>query len=292
MLHYNIAGFNVHVHVLNTELARKILASHAQFELPEGDERLAQPPLYSVFTGVEIERPSEEYLMDSDDMEIAGGFSYLYKKGDNTFIRLELKGKEYLLKWDAQKMEACMDLDLTNPSEQPIVNIFMIMSFAFASAAHKTLKVHASVIEMDGKALLFLGKSGTGKSTHSRLWLKYVEGATLLNDDAPIVRVLEDGSVRVYGAPWSGSTPCYRNISADVVAFVHLYQNPENIITKMDGLSALSSLMQSSSVIRSDRQNKYQILDTVTDVLQVVPVYRLDCRPDLGALNLTRALLE
>lgn len=119
-----------------------------------------------------------------------------------------------------------------------------------------------------------------------------MEGATLLNDDAPIVRVLEDGSVRVYGAPWSGSTPCYRNISADVVAFVHLYQNPENIITKMDGLSALSSLMQSSSVIRSDRQNKYQILDTVTDVLQVVPVYRLDCRPDLGALNLTRALLE
>ncbi len=91
------------------------------------------------------------------------------------------------------------------------------------AANHQTIKIHASVIEKGGKALVFMGKSGTGKSTHSRNWLKFVPDCQLLNDDEPIIRVLNDGSVRVYGAPWSGSTPCYRNASAEVAAFVRLY---------------------------------------------------------------------
>lgn len=289
---YNIAGFNVAVYVSDVKLAKVILASHAPFELLEGDERLSQPPLYTIYTGVEVENPSDDFLVDSDEMDTVAGYSYLYKNGGDIYIRLEMKEKSHLMKIDTQKMEVYISMDFLEPSEQPYVNVFLIMAFSIATAAHKTLKIHASVIEKDGRALLFLGKSGTGKSTHSRLWLKHVPGATLLNDDAPIVRILEDKSVRVYGAPWSGSTPCYRNISAEVVAFVHLYQSPDNIITRMDGISALSSLMQSSCVIRSDRQNKYNILDTVTDIMQEVPVYRLDCRPDLGALNLTKALLE
>ena len=58
-----------------------------------------------------------------------------------------------------------------------------------------------------------MGKSGTGKSTHSRLWLENVPGATLLNDDNPIVRLTLVGAI-VYGSPWSGKTPCYKNESA------------------------------------------------------------------------------
>jgi serine kinase of HPr protein (carbohydrate metabolism regulator) len=61
-----------------------------------------------------------------------------------------------------------------------------------ASALFSTLKLHASVIEKEGRALLFLGKSGTGKSTHSRLWQQYVPGCSLLNDDEPVVRVNDE----------------------------------------------------------------------------------------------------
>ncbi|HBC39384.1 MAG TPA: hypothetical protein DC016_10960, partial [Porphyromonadaceae bacterium] len=148
-----------------------------------------------------------------------------------------------------------------------------------------------SVTELNGKALVFLGKSGTGKSTHSRLWREFVPDCTLLNDDEPLIRVFEDEPVRVYGAPWSGSTACFRNASAEVAAFIHLYQSPENRLTRLRNVEALSSLYASAAMLRSDAGNKDRVLDVVAAVLQRVPVYRLDCRPDYEAVSLTRSLL-
>ena len=70
------------------------------------------------------------------------------------------------------------------------VNNAMMLLFAFTTATSNTLLVHASVIANSGKGYIFLGRSGTGKSTHSRLWLKYIKGSSLLNDDNPIIRVI------------------------------------------------------------------------------------------------------
>ena len=106
------------------------------------------------------------------------------------------------------------DVLLDDSSAAVFINRLIMIAFGVAIAPHCMLKMHASVTVLDGQALLFFGVSGTGKSTHSRLWRKFVPGAMLLNDDEPIVRVLEDGEVRVYGCPWSGSTPCYKNESA------------------------------------------------------------------------------
>ena len=139
--------------------------------------------------------------------------------------------------------------------------------------------------------MIFLGVSGTGKSTHSRLWRQFVPGARLLNDDEPIVRIMDDGEVRVYGCPWSGSTPCYRNASARVVAFVHLSQSPENKLTKLRGRDSFDSIYSSSAFLHSDKVRHLATSDTVADVLERVPVYRLDCRPDEAAVRLTEALL-
>ncbi|MBO6066250.1 MAG: transposase, partial [Lachnospiraceae bacterium] len=88
---------------------------------------------------------------------------------------------------------------------------------------HVHLLMHASVTMHAGKGYLFLGKSGTGKSTHSQLWINNIEGCELLNDDNPVLRVEDDGSVRVYGSPWSGKTPCYRNLDVPVGAIVDLH---------------------------------------------------------------------
>lgn len=107
----------------------------------------------------------------------------------------------------------------------PSVNADRLMSFAVSNAlmllyAFKTnpfdtLLVHASVVGYDGGAYMFLGRSGTGKSTHSRLWLENIEGTYLLNDDNPVIRFI-DGEVMAYGSPWSGKTPCYRNESLPI----------------------------------------------------------------------------
>lgn len=167
--------------------------------------------------------------------------------------------------------------------------IMIVFSMALLSLGY--LKVHASVIELHGKALLFMGVSGTGKSTHSRLWLEHVPEATLLNDDEPFVRLCEDGIVRVYGCPWSGSTDCYRPISAEVVAFVHLYQASENILRPLNSREALSSLFSSSAFLLNEDWSRWKVFDSVSAILSRVKVFRLDNRPEKAAVDLTRSLI-
>ena len=78
-------------------------------------------------------------------------------------------------------------------------------AFGLLTINNNTLAIHSSVIEYNNLAYMFLGESGTGKSTHTRLWRECVEGAKLLNDDSPIIRVI-DGITYVYGSPWSGKS--------------------------------------------------------------------------------------
>ena len=86
-----------------------------------------------------------------------------------------------------------------------------MLCYAFAGAYEQTLLVHASVPQIGTTAFLFQGLSGTGKSTHSQLWRTHIPQVELLNDDNPVVRITADGRISVWGTPWSGKTPCYRN---------------------------------------------------------------------------------
>lgn len=164
------------------------------------------------------------------------------------------------------------------------VNNALMLMYAFAAADKGTLLVHASVIKHDGKGYLFLGKSGTGKSTHSSLWLKHVEGCELLNDDNPVVRVI-DGEVRVYGSPWSGKTPCYKNDSARVGAFVQIKQDSINHIVPNRPLLAFAKLLPSMSVMKWDERVYGSICDSVGRLVEQVPIYTLGCRPDKEAVE-------
>ncbi len=173
-----------------------------------------------------------------------------------------------------------------------VLDRFIMIAFGLATIPLAMLKVHASVTELNGKALVFMGVSGTGKSTHSKLWREHVEGCTLLNDDEPIVRLMPDNTVRVYGCPWSGSTHCYRDEWAELVAFVHLYQAPENKLTKQIGRFAFDSLYTSVASMRTLGEMNMKLFETVADVLSIVPLYRLDCLPNKEAVALTRSLLD
>ena len=79
------------------------------------------------------------------------------------------------------------------------LNNSLMLQYAFATATLGTLEMHASTVVNGGKAYLFLAKSGTGKSTHSRMWLKAIPGTHLMNDDNPVVRTYGDGRVIAYG---------------------------------------------------------------------------------------------
>lgn len=164
-------------------------------------------------------------------------------------------------------------------------NAVMIM-FAFSGAMHNILLMHASVPMLEDKAYLCLGKSGTGKSTHCGLWLEHVEGADLLNDDNPAVRFL-NGKTYIYGSPWSGKTPCYRNLRRECGGFLRLQQFPKNIIEKHTPLQGFASILSSCSTMIWDKPSYNAICDTVSKIASVSPSYHLRCKPDRDAARLS-----
>ena len=165
------------------------------------------------------------------------------------------------------------------------INNATMLLFAFTALKYKTLELHASVVVRDERGYLFLGKSGTGKSTHSRMWLGAFDDAWLLNDDNPVVRIEEDG-VWVYGSPWSGKTPCYKNARARVGAFVRLYQAPENSITKARPSKAYVEVYGSCSGLKFMESVRDELYNVISEVMKTVNVYELNCLPNVDAARL------
>lgn len=163
-----------------------------------------------------------------------------------------------------------------------IDNAAMLM-FAFRTAGMKTLEMHSSVVMKDGRAYMFLAKSGTGKSTQSRMWLENIPGTELLNDDNPVVRVMDDGSVRVFGTPWSGKTPCYRNLSADLGAMVRIRRCSENRITRLTNIESYVLVSESCSGYRSIEEMADGLYESTSFIVLRWPCFVLDCRPDADA---------
>ena len=156
------------------------------------------------------------------------------------------------------------------------------MMYDLATAGQDTLHVHAAVVSYEGKGYLFLGPSGTGKSTHARLWLKHFEGTELVNDDCPVVR---DGIV--YGSPWSGKTPCYRNVSYPIGGMVMLSQAPYNKIRRLSGIEAYVGLIESVGEAL-DSRIAGGLHQAENKVASTVPMWHLDCLPDEAAVRLCK----
>lgn len=161
------------------------------------------------------------------------------------------------------------------------------IGYGLMTLPHRTVAIHSSCIVYDGRAVLFLGESGTGKSTHTRLWREHIEGAMLLNDDSPVIR-LEEGRVYAYGSPWSGKTPCYRAERYELKACVRLSQAPHNCITKLSLLQAYGAIHPSCPPEFAYDENLYDLLSqTIGDILQRVPCYHMACLPDGEAARMT-----
>lgn len=163
-----------------------------------------------------------------------------------------------------------------------IDNAVMLL-FAFATAHHHTLEMHASVVVHERKAYLFLGHSGTGKSTHARQWLALYHTAFLLNDDNPALRLDADGRLWVYGTPWSGKTPCYRNEKYPVAALVQLEQAPDNEMMPLSPSQRYAYMLSSCSGLKIVHEAMDGIHDTISRIVLHTPMAKLRCLPDKNA---------
>ena len=197
-----------------------------------------------------------------------------------------------LLCTDKNGQEGIVHLMNTPLSHQQFVlgNATMI-AYAYATADKKTVLMHASVVSLEGKGYLMTAPSGTGKSTHTRLWRQCFDQCELVNDDNPVVRI-EQGKAMVYGSPWSGKTPCYRNVCHPVGAYVRLFQEPENNIHPYQPLEAYAMLLPAMSCMVWDKRMQTGVSKTVAEMVRLNPMYRLGCRPDEAAARLCRDTIQ
>jgi len=273
---YKVAGFVFGFDIPDDHYLWKQVAQYQPFECEKEDN-----PLFLI--------QLVEELPDVEKTKLYGGGEgpgepqvFLYRSGEDWIYEMSVCSSHPIcarMVADPEFKKA--KLLILNPKEALFgLNNAAMVLFAFATAGKGTLEMHASVIANGGKAYLFLAKSGTGKSTHSSLWLKNIEGSHLMNDDNPVVRVLEDGTVMAYGSPWSGKTPCYRNEQFPVGAFVQIRRCSENKITPLSVFEAYALLFSSSSGFKADPQMADGLHSTFEKIATGCRCYVLDCRPD------------
>lgn len=282
--------FRVAEHIFGIDTTRDILAccpNYAPFTIdPYGASRSISNDQLPLFT----------LRIDEGELPIAEGWENMYTdRSDDDMPRIEMyrREEEWMFRFsqsrDGEIVGAFVcDGRMTQavfygePTRFAIDNTLMLL-YAFATVNSRTLLFHASVIVREGKGYLFLGKSGTGKSTHAEQWLKAFSDAERLNDDNPVVRVFEDGRVIVYGSPWSGKTPCYKAADARVMALVQLAQAPENTIRLLRPTQAYPYILSSVSGLKILPAMMDRLYETIAALLESTPVYFLDCLPNTDA---------
>lgn len=148
------------------------------------------------------------------------------------------------------------------------------------------LLFHGSAIAVDGCAYLFTAKSGTGKSTHTRLWRKkFGDRAIMVNDDKPLLKI-DNGSVIVYGTPWDGKHRLSTNTSVPLKAICILERSQDNHIEKVTLKEALPMLIQ-QSYRPKEPQAMVKTLNLIAQLGQSVSLHRLGCNMEPEAANVS-----
>ena len=148
------------------------------------------------------------------------------------------------------------------------------------------MMLHSSCVVMDEKAYLFTAPCGTGKSTHTKLWLEqFGDRAYILNDDKPALRFV-DGVWYAYGTPWSGKHDINRNTHAPVAGIAVLKQHENNMIQPFSGADAIEAILM--QVIRpKTAEYRILVLETLDKLLSHIPVWELKCNMEPEAALLS-----
>ncbi len=163
----------------------------------------------------------------------------------------------------------------TNCSDGYIENICLYRNICRKMPLYNRMLLHAAVLEYEGNAYAFLGRSGTGKSTHTGLWLKYLQDAKILNGDKPILECTEDEFI-AYGTPWNGKEGLGCKGNAPLKALCFLEQAKENSIQRLSP-SEVSSKLFLQVLLPQDEENVVATLEMMDKLIQLVPAYLLRC---------------
>ena len=233
--YYNIAGFDICVELPESVDAGALLPSFTGFESLPGKEVVFM--FTSVDVGVCHVDETEEFLEENNN-DI--GITLLKRRGDNFIvdIKYEEGGINHRMVADSDFSNITAYVDWSDFYISMVVSSMLRIAFSQAILKYSAISIHSSAVTLNNQGYLFLGKSGTGKSTHSSLWLDTFQGCELLNDDNPIIRLSSDNIPWVFGSPWSGKTDCYKNKGVKIGGIAGLIQNKENLFCQSAGIDA------------------------------------------------------
>ncbi len=239
-------------------------------------------PEWQVIFGREIPRPKDWTILYHFQFEIGTMSWTLAKVGDTYYCVMDpydTADTPLLMRYElgSQIVEGTVCAD-------PIMLRFALwMAVGMLSCSSNMVLIHSSCVVHQGKAVLCLGESGTGKSTHTRLWLKYIPDSFLLNDDSPVL-AFENGQAVVYGSPWSGKTHHFHQLRFPLAAAIRLSQAPHNKIRRLGILEAFSALQPSfPPALAQDDKFQDMMVGMLSEVLSVARVFHLECLPDEAA---------
>jgi hypothetical protein len=210
-----------------------------------------------------IRQYCQEYLTDAEP-----DFTVTVQQSDLDFEREKTK-REF----------AAEGLPEPNFQDSYLETLAVYRKIAKEMLSHDTILFHGSAIAVDGEGFLFTATSGTGKSTHTRLWREHFgDRAIMVNDDKPLLRI-KDGKVWVCGTPWDGKHRLSTNTMVPLKGIAVLTRGEHNSIRRMPAAMALPTVLQQCHRPQ-EAEDVAKTLDLIDKMLQFAPVYLLKCNMD------------
>ena len=269
----SIAG--LHMHVVADAPVIEALPNLQPFVVSGNDD---ESFICQVLTGQDVSVETTPFILSSQSVDKT---IQVWLKPDECKLSLynARSGQTYWLQADRQWQKVLTDWTPSCAESFVSLNDLIMIAFVYRSAFYQAVTIHASAVAVQDEGCAFVGPSGIGKSTHSRLWLQHVPGSRLLNDDQPVLRVHSDGIVRLYGSPWSGKTSCYCNEGVVLKALFFMEQSSENQLTRLTGIETFQQLMKATSLMGRDTVTFRAISSTQASVCGAIPSYLFRNKP-------------
>ncbi len=222
---YNIAGHPVEIHSQNSAIIKRKLPEFNIF----GTNLSSPEPILNFYLDKAVSEQSDDEIIDKFDLEQDKCILYKNRQGYHFIIKDVLGNTLCSMTNDFNSSRVECSLKSDTFCNHNHLRFSLWIAMALVGISKKTIAIHSSVIILRSSAILFLGESGTGKSTQTKLWTENVTESKILNDDSPFVRI-EDGVPYVYGSPWSGKGRCYINEKYPIKAIIRLKQAEFNKI--------------------------------------------------------------
>ena len=225
--------------------------------------------------------------------KIAGFFIEI--KNRYSYFRVKCKDYEYngceAADFKVEISDAEIEAEKATETGEPVSNGYYESLAIYRKICANVLQrnafmMHGAVIEYEGNGYLFTAKSGTGKTTHIRLWQQLFgeENVTVVNGDKPILRVIDE-KVYAYGTPWCGKEGYNTNTCVPLAGICFLEREKENSIKKISDAEALPRLF--SQIMIHDSADLAKQLELVDALLERVPTYLLKCNMEIDAAKVS-----